>query len=162
MKSGRVLWLLPLLLVAPALADALAAKAKFIKRIRNSEEWVDIKSASFDDKFCFDVTGFASDGEHVVEVAVFDAAGREVSRGIKTVIAKGASWSYSFCPGITKDVDTPGEWWFVATLDDALVASASMMISYGAASAAPAAAAPAAPAPKPTRKEPPRYPRARQ
>jgi hypothetical protein len=155
MRFASTLCLL-LLVAAPVWAEgALPAKHKFTKRLLNSEEYVDIQSATFDDHFCISVTGFASDGEHVSEISVFDASGREVSRVVKTVFAKGAKWAAGFCPSTIKDEDVPGEWWFTVTLDDALVASASIMVTYGEPKAAEALKPPAT-------KEPPGYPRARR
>jgi hypothetical protein len=77
------------------------------------------------------VKGFASDGEHTVEIAVYDASGREKARVISPVQAKGAVWRDGFCPGSNVDVDVPGEWWFVVTLDDTPVISAAIQVSYG-------------------------------
>jgi hypothetical protein len=131
-------------------ANPLPAEHWFTKRLLNSEEKVRITEATFDDHFCFHVKGFASDGEHMVEIAVYDASGREVARVFAPVQARGATWQRAFCPGPTVDVDVPGEWWFVVTLDDAPVTSASIQISFGK--------------PKPgipTKKSPPRDPRAR-
>lgn len=156
MKVASAVCLL-LIAAAPSLAaDALPATHSFSKRLPNSERRVAITEATFDDEFCFRVTGFASDGEHVAEIAVFDASGREVARVVRTVFAQGAKWIASFCPSATKDQDVPGEWWFTATLDENLVASASMMVTYGK----PKVAGPAvSPAVKP---EPEGYPRARK
>jgi hypothetical protein len=109
----------------------MPVESVFTKRLPNSEERVKISEATFDDEFCIHVTGFASDGEHVVEIAVYDASGRETARIISPVEAKGAKWGQGFCPRAIKDIDAPGEWWFVVTLDDAPVVSASMLVKYG-------------------------------
>lgn len=156
MRIARALCLLPVMLVGGAMANPLPAEVFFTKRLRNSEVRERITSATFDDELCLHIRGFASDGEHVTEISVFDASGREVGRYIKTVFAKGAKWRAGVCPGPVKDQDAPGEWWFTVTLDDALVASASIPVAYGE----PRAAEPDANAP--ARKEPPGYPRARK
>ena len=156
MKVAIAMGLLPFVFAPVLAADALPARHKFSKRLLNSEVYVDIQSATFDDHFCFSVTGFASDGEHVSEISVFDAAGREVSRVVKTVFAKGARWGAGFCPSTIRDEDVPGEWWFTVTLDDALVTSASIMVTHGEAKPAELVVSP------PARKEPPGYPRARK
>ena len=117
------------LLLAGAANNPPPAEAVFVKRLPNSEEYVPIQEATFDDNFCIRLKGFASDGEHVAEIAIYDASGREISRFIKTVIAKGATWRLSICPSALPDVDAPGEWWFVSTLDDVPVISVSMRVN---------------------------------
>ncbi len=164
----RASWLLLLSLSASAgaLANPPPAKAFFTKRPLNSEVREEVTSAIFSDELCFHASGFASDGEHLVEVAVFDAGGREVVRMVKNVTTRGATWGISFCPSPIPDVDMPGEWWFVATLDDANAVSASIPIAYSQvrpikripAEAAVEKKQPAAKE-KPVAKE---YPRARQ
>jgi len=132
MEFARALCLMALPFVGAAWANPPPAEYRFTKRLPNSEERVEIKAATFDDlQLCFNVVGFASDGDHAAEIAVYDASGREKARLFKTVLAKGVSWSISFCPATVKDEDAPGEWWFVATLDDTPVISASIPIAYG-------------------------------
>jgi hypothetical protein len=131
------------------LANPLPAEHWFTKRLPNSEERVRVTEVTFDDEFSFHVKGFASDGEHRVEIAVYDASGREKARIIAPVQAKGATWHQGFCPRAIVDVDVPGEWWFAATLDDTAVISASIQISYGK------------PKPSVPAKTPPRDPRAK-
>ena len=131
MKVARALCLLSLVLGSTAMANPLPAEHWFTKRLPNSEDRVRITEATFDDEFCFGVKGFASDGEHTLEIAVYDASGREKARLITPVQAKGATWQRNFCPSAISDVDVPGEWWFVATLDDTPVLSASIQVTYG-------------------------------
>lgn len=131
MKIARTLCLLSLLSGGAALANPLPAEFWFVKRPPNTEKRVKITEATFDDEFCFWVKGFASDGEHTAEITVYDASGREKARMISPVQAKGAVWRDSFCPGSIPDVDVPGEWWFVVTLDDIPVVSASIQVAYG-------------------------------
>ena len=150
MKVSCALGLLSLLLGNVTLANPLPAEHWFTKRLPNTEDRVKISEITFDDEFCFHVKGFASDGEHTVEIAVYDAGGREKARIIAPVRARGATWHQGFCPATNVDVDVPGEWWFVVTLDDAPVISTSIQVNYGKPK-------PAAPPNKPA----PRDPRAR-
>jgi len=131
MTSFRRLGLVVILAAGPALADGLPATYKFTKRMPNTEQYVELPNATFDDHVCFEVTGFAADGEHPAEITIFDGGGREVARVFKTVTARGARWGMTFCMTPIKDEDVPGEWWFNATLDDNLAASASLMVAYG-------------------------------
>lgn len=115
----------------PALANPPPAEHSFTVRPPLSEERIKVTEATFDDELCFHVKGFASDGEHVYEIVVFDASGRETLRVTAPVLAKGAVWRGAICPSAKKDVDAPGEWWFVATIDDTPVISASISMGYG-------------------------------
>jgi hypothetical protein len=131
MKVARAICLLSLVFAGTAWANPLPAEHWFTKRLLNSEERERITAATFDDHFCFHVKGFASDGEHTAEIVVYDAGGRETARVISPVLAKGAVWRAGFCPDPIRDVDVPGEWWFVVTLDDSPVISASIQVAYG-------------------------------
>jgi len=132
MKIARALCLLALPFVGAVLANPPPAEYKFTRRLPNSEVREEIKSATYDDvEICINLKGFASDGEHIASVTVYDASGREVSQLNKLVQAKGATWRAGFCPNPIVDVDAPGEWWFVVTLDDTPVISASIPIAYG-------------------------------
>jgi hypothetical protein len=146
MKVARALCLVSLVSGGISLANPLPAEYCFTTRLLNSEKWEKITEATFDDHFCFHVKGFASDGEHTVEIAVYDASGREKVRVIAPVLAKGATWQRGFCPSTIPDVDAPGEWWFVVTLDDSPVISASLQVAYGNPRPKPGAA-PKTPAP---------------
>jgi hypothetical protein len=155
MKIARALCLLPTMLAGVALANPLPPEVWFTKRVRNSEVREKIASAAFEDELCFHIKGFASDGEHVSEISIFDAGGREIGRFVKTVFTKLTKWRAGACLTPVENEDIPGEWWFTVTLDGALVASASIMVVHGAPKAAEPAAKPQ------TRKEPQGYPRAR-
>lgn len=164
MAPVRALVLLSLFLSmgVGALANPPPANAFFTKRQLNSEIREEITTAIFSDELCFHANGFASDGEHVVEVAVYDASGREVVRMIKNIITKGATWGVSFCPSPIPDVDVPGEWWFVATLDEANAVSASIPIAYSPARPVKRIATDAKVEKKKSAKEVREYPRARE
>jgi hypothetical protein len=140
MKVARALCLLWLIVAGTVLANPLPAEHCFTKRLLNSEARERITAATFDDDFCLHVKGIASDGEHTVEIAVYDASGRETARIISPVRAKGAVWHAGFCPDATRDVDVPGEWWFVVTLDDSPVISTSIQVAYGNPKPKPSAA----------------------
>lgn len=147
--NARVLGLPLSLVTGLALANPMPVEYWFSKRPPFTEDRVRITDATFDDEVCLHIKGFASDGEHLSEITVFDAAGRETARLIGPVLARGATWRRSFCPAPIKDVDAPGEWWFVVTLDGMPVVSASILLAYGKPkSSAPAksAARPALPA----------------
>lgn len=154
MKVWSALTASCLLHVGATRADT-PADASFFKRQPNSEEYVPIQEATFDDDICIRAKGFASDGEHSTEIAIYDASGREFGRFLKTVVAKGATWRTSVCLVPTPDVDAPGEWWFVITLDDVPVVSKSMQVKYGKPKPAPPANSAKKPAP-PTRAAHPR------
>ena len=132
MKIARALCLLALPFVGAAFANPPPAEYKFTRRLPNSEVREEIKSATYDDlEVCISLKGFASDGEHIVSITVYDASGREVAQFTQPVQAKGATWRAGACPNPIADVDAPGEWWFVVTLDDTPVVSASIPIAYG-------------------------------
>lgn len=126
-----MLGVLSVLFAGNVLGNPLPIEYWFDKRLPNSETWEKVTEATFDDKFCIRLKGFASDGEHTVEIVVYDATGRETARVIAPVQARGATWATGFCPQSIKDVDAPGEWWFVVTLDDQPVVSASIPVKYG-------------------------------
>jgi hypothetical protein len=131
MPLARAFCLNLLLLAGVAPANPMPVEAKFYKRLPNSERREIVKEANFDDDLCFSLKGFASDGEHVVEVTIFDASGREVARMIAPVLAEGATWRNVVCYGFKSNRDVPGQWWYVANLDDLPVASESINIAFG-------------------------------
>ena len=124
-------FLVACMVVAPVWSNPAPATGRFERELPGSDDTVVVTSATFDDDICFKVTGFASDGEHISEIVVYDGSGREVARVIYPVTAKRARWAGGFCYRFRADRDVPGTWWYVASLDDLPAVSESIPISYG-------------------------------
>lgn len=110
-----------------AAGDSATAEASFFKRLPNADRIEGIVSATFDDDVCFRVRGTAANGEYLSEVTVYDGAGREVSRVMGPLRVESGRWGRIFCYGF-RDEDAPGEWWYVASLNDKPIVSESLIV----------------------------------
>ena len=130
MFNARVIVLAVLVAAGSAPAQSPSASASFVKRNPGTETYVPIKSATLDDNVYLAMEGEAPDGDHSLEVTIYDANGREAFRGTTTVTAKDGRWRSRVRYGFNAR-DPTGVWWYVAKLDDQPVASESIEIAIG-------------------------------
>ena len=131
MFNARVIVLVVLVAAGSAPAQSPSASASFVKRSPGTETLIPVNSATLDDTVYLEMEGGAPDGDHSLEVTVYDANGREVFRGTRTVTAKGGRWGASASYGFNVARDPPGVWWYVAKLDDQPIVSESIEITVG-------------------------------
>jgi hypothetical protein len=100
-------------------ATAPQATGTFVRVDRVTKKWAVIDSAYLGEKdVCFDLEStFTPDGDHVLQVTIYDGGGREVYQARSTVTARRARWGDRTC--VEGDVyrDLAGTWWYVAELD---------------------------------------------
>ncbi|MFC4312472.1 hypothetical protein ACFPN2_25540 [Steroidobacter flavus] len=85
--------------------------------------------ATFADKIYFEFWIQADDGEHSLQVNVYDGDGREVYIGQSTMVVKNGRGGGAVTYGFNRGRDAPGTWWYVAALDDKVVVSSSLDVS---------------------------------
>lgn len=86
-------------------------------------------SAKLSDRSYFEYAIDAEDGEHPLQVTVYDGDGREVYDGqVALAIGGGRGWGATSY-GFRRRRDEPGIWWYVAALDNKVVVGSSLEVN---------------------------------
>ena len=85
--------------------------------------------ARLDQYVCISISAkLVPDGEHSVQLTIYDGEGREVHKFTGRKNASNQSLARSFCYGFDKDYDASGTWWYVVELDGEPLVSESIEI----------------------------------
>lgn len=68
------------------------------------------------------------DGEHSVQLTIYDGAGKEVHKATTYVKASNQSLARLMCYGIDEDHEAAGTWWYIIELDGEPLVSESIEI----------------------------------
>lgn len=101
----------------------------FFKQVPGTDRQIPITGATFADKVFFRYVISAEDGEHSLQVNVYDGSGREVYNSESTLVVKGGRAGGALSYGFNRSRDSPGKWWYVAALDDTVVVSSALDVS---------------------------------
>jgi len=109
-----VLFTLALLTFAVACpATVPLASGTFVRVDRVAKKSTVIDSAYLgEEDICFDLEStFTPDGDHELQITIYDGGGREVYQAHGTVTARGAAWDHRVCHGMDIERDLAGTWW---------------------------------------------------
>ena len=68
------------------------------------------------------------DGEHALQLTIYDGEGREVHKSTTHRNASNQSLGRTICSTFDEDYDAPGTWWYVVELDGEPLVSESIEI----------------------------------
>jgi hypothetical protein len=111
-------------------AGGPTGEARFSKQIPGTDRraWTSAH-ATFADQIYFEYRIQAEDGEHSLQVNVYDGEGREVYNAQSTLVVSSGRGDGAISYGFKGNRDAPGTWWYVAALDDKVVVSSSLDVS---------------------------------
>jgi hypothetical protein len=101
----------------------------FSKDVPGTDRRIPIGAATLADRVYFHFFVLAEDGEHALQVNVYDGDGREVYRSESTLLVEGGQGGRGVMYGFDTRRDAPGTWWYVAALDERVVLSNSLEVS---------------------------------
>ena len=85
--------------------------------------------ARLDQYVCLSIEAeLVPDGEHAVQLTIYDGLGNEVHRSTNQRNTSGGRLGRTSCYGFDEDHDAVGTWWYVVELDDEPLISASIEI----------------------------------
>jgi hypothetical protein len=85
--------------------------------------------ARLDDYVCVSIHAeLVPDGDHAMQLTIYDGVGQEVLRSTTRNSASGRSLGRLICYGPDEDRDVPGTWWYVVELDGEPLISESIEI----------------------------------
>ena len=85
--------------------------------------------ARLDQYVCLSISArLVPDGEHALQLTIYDGQGREVHKSTGRRIGSNLSLRKLICYGFDEDHDAPGTWWYVVELDGEPLVSESIEI----------------------------------
>ena len=85
--------------------------------------------ARLDQYVCLSISArLVPEGEHSLQLTIFDGEGREVDKSITRRITSNQSLGRIICSAFDEDHDAPGTWWYVVELDGEPLVSESIEI----------------------------------
>jgi hypothetical protein len=118
------------------LAEIPQAQGGFSRQVRGTDRRVPIASAAISDQVYWNVYVKAADGDHHLQITIYDGAGREVCNIERATEAEAGEAREAASCGFDPARDAPGTWWYVAALDDQIVLSNSLTVSGSRSAAA--------------------------
>lgn len=130
MKTGKTSAIVALLASLPTAlwAGDIEGVASFSKQIPGTDRRISVTTATFADKIYFEYRISAEDGEMQIQVTIYDGAGREVYAGQSMVLVRAQRGGGAVLYGFRRDLDAPGVWWYVAAIDNKVIASSSLQV----------------------------------
>jgi hypothetical protein len=119
-------FVLLLWLSSASLALEASGHGHFEKLIRGTDKGVTITRATLADRVSYKFVVVALPGEYPFMMTIYDGQGREVFRALATLTVREALVGRSISYEYDKSKDAPGTWWYVVTLNDKVVLSASI------------------------------------
>jgi hypothetical protein len=101
----------------------------FAKQVPGTDRQTPITRAALSDKVFYKFTITAPDGEHSLQVTIYDGNGTEVYHSESTLLVRSGKGAVSVSYGFDSDRDPPGVWWYVVALDDNVLLSDSLEVS---------------------------------
>jgi hypothetical protein len=125
-------------LTSLAIADSPFATAIFVKDDPKTNKAVPVSSVRIEDEnVCLVIRDVSTvDGDHALSLAIYDGAGREVYRSVRTITAKNKKWGRTICYDFNQERDAPGTWWYVAELDDQPLLTKELVVARAASAGA--------------------------
>jgi hypothetical protein len=119
-----------LVLASNALGSESATGAgMFAKQVPGTDRQVPISRAVLTDKVFYKFVITAPDGEHLLQVTIYDGKGTEVYHSQSTLVVRSGERAASVSYGFDTNRDSPGMWWYVVALGDNVVLSNSLEVS---------------------------------
>lgn len=112
-----------------ALAAGSSDSGRFTKQVQGTDRRIAINEARFADRVFFQFSIAATDGEHALDLNVYDGEGREVYNSQSTLVARSGRAGGSVSYGFDAYRDAPGTWWYVAAIDGKIVVSSSIQVT---------------------------------
>jgi hypothetical protein len=131
MRKRKIVTVMLLLACLPVVlfAENPTSSGIFFKQVPGTDRQIPIDDATLADKVYFHILIGAEDGEHSLQVNVYDGSGREVFRAESVLLAEGGRGGVSVSYSFNARRDAPGTWWYVAALDEKVVVSNSLEVS---------------------------------
>ena len=131
MRNRQTAAILILLVCWPSLASTAGptGDGSFYKQFRGTERRTAVTTATFADKIYFDFVIDAEDGEHPLQVNIYDGEGREVLNAQSTLVVSDGRGRAGISYGFKRGRDAPGTWWYVVALDGTIAVSSSIAVS---------------------------------
>lgn len=131
MQPTKQLLLLLAGLCASVSAEAVDPTATAVFQIRDpvTHDLKPALEARLDQFVCLSIKAeLVPDGEHSVQLTIYDGLGNEVHKSVNHKIVSDPSLGRTICRGFDEDHDVPGTWWYVVELDDKPLVSTSIEI----------------------------------
>jgi hypothetical protein len=131
MQSRKQLLLLLAGLCASVSAEAVdpTASAEFQIEDPVTHHRTPALEARLDQYVCLSIQAeLVPDGEHSVQLTIYDGLGNEVHKFVTHKKVRSASLDTGLCHGFDEDNDAAGTWWYVVELDDKPLVSTSIEI----------------------------------
>ncbi len=131
MKATKqvLLFLSGLCLGASAEAVGPTATALFYMKDPVTDKRTRVTQARLDQYVCISISArLVPDGEHALQLTIYDGEGREVHKSTTRNNASSQSLARTVCSGFDEDYDAPGTWWYVVELDGEPLVSESIEI----------------------------------
>ena len=131
MQSSKQLLLLLAGLCASVSAEAVEPTATVEFQIEDpvTRHRTPALEARLDQRVCISIQPvLVPDGEHSLQVTIYDGLGNEVHKVVTHKNVPNASLDTLFCHGFDEDNDAVGTWWYVVELDDKPLVSTSIEI----------------------------------
>jgi len=130
MRHLRISLLVLLFVSLPVslLAAAPTGAGSFFVKAPGSEREIPISNATFKDQVYFRVHVHANDGDHAMQITIYDGSGREVCNAESTLFVKDGTGVDITSYGFSSKRDASGTWWYVAAVDGKVVASESLNV----------------------------------
>jgi len=105
------------------------ATAQFFIQDPETRKRTPALEARLDQFVCLSISArLVPDGEHALQLTIYDGEGREVHKSTTRNHASGQSLARTVCAGFDEDYDVPGTWWYVVELDGEPLVSESIEI----------------------------------
>lgn len=129
-RTCAVLLLLACFPGAALWANGPTGEARFSKQIPGTDRRASMPAqATLADQIFFEYRIQAKDGDHSIQVNIYDGDGREVYNSSSTLAVRSGRGAGAVSYGFDRTRDAPGTWWYVAALDDKVVVSSSLDVS---------------------------------
>jgi len=128
-RKSVLLFLAVLCVSASAEAVGPTATVQFYVKDLETQKRTPALEARLDQYVCLSVQArLVPDGEHALQLTIYDGEGREVHKSAIRVNVSSQSLARTTCTGFDEDYDAAGTWWYVVGLDGEPLASESIEI----------------------------------
>ena len=128
MKRIAAIGALLLFWVPALMAAEVMASGGFTKLVPGTDKRVAAENVTLADKIYFQILVVADDGDHSLQVNIYEGEGREVYNSESTLTARGGQAGVAVSYSFNAARDAPGLWWYVAAVDGKVVLSKSLEV----------------------------------
>jgi hypothetical protein len=131
MRTYKIFALVCLLACMPGVifAASATATARFLVQVPGTDREIPVTSATISDLVWFRVQFNIDDGEHSLQISIYDGKGKQVYDAESTLVAEKGKANNGTAYGYKADHDAPGIWWYVAAVDGKVLVSSSLKVN---------------------------------